>query len=768
MASNRVCCLALALTLVLLGVARLPRSRADDVTQGVVMAQFVPCGLLDHYTDFTSPSYCDVDGVSCDGGRMITSIDFHLRSLSGCTIPNTISKLTTLTRLVLWGNEFTGSIPSGLSQLKLLQYLHLEGNLLTGSIPSELSVLTNLTNLYLRGNQLSGTLPAFLGRRYPNPIYVEADWDSFVCPPNKGGCTVPQFPYTAFCSKCGGFCSTCSPSSMSAAGEGSSPKLTPGEIAAIVVASVVFLPFLLLMVYLTYVRVKEEREKKRKEREGKVAEEAEVMEAGGGEGESGEGGVAKAAAESADEWLSLRKSSGGRVESAAGEAALPALAPVAAATTATVAGAAAGGAAAAAVGVDMPGVAARAGGRWRWFWQPPSAPSVEEAAAAAHAAAVAAGGAAVAAGGAAAVGGAVAAAVGGGMGVTGRYVGTGEAPGEARPQVCRQCSLGEVAAATGEWAEANRIGSGSFGDVYKGANPNLPEEIWAVKRAKVLTNDFKREVNEMATKSHPNLVRLMGYCFDISPDTERMEQIVIYEFVDNGDLDRWIGPRCPHPLSVRVRLDILIGMARGLEYLHSFGIVHRDIKPANILLDKNMQAKIADFGLVRHGEGTSVIATRVMGTPGYVDPAYYKSQKATPKADVHSFGVVMLTLITARKAIYNVDSDQFNLKQWVAPLLAAGDAAAFKDPQLEAPDDLVLRMAKLALSCTAMPTASRPSISRVLGKLLVMKEKFLGQEEDRMAARIDRELENSTDSNLSMEIARAQGARSSGGLSINP
>ncbi|GJP34356.1 hypothetical protein CLOM_g18807 [Closterium sp. NIES-68] len=244
-------------------------------------------------------------------------------------------------------------------------------------------------------------------------------------------------------------------------------------------------------------------------------------------------------------------------------------------------------------------------------------------------------------------------------------------------------------------------------------------------------------VNEMATKSHPNLVRLMGYCFDISPDTERMEQIVIYEFVDNGDLDRWIGPRSNYPLSVRVRLDILIGMARGLEYLHSFGIVHRDIKPANILLDKNMQAKIADFGLVRHGEGTSVIATRVMGTPGYVDPAYYKSQKATPKADVHSFGVVMLTLITARKAIYNVDSDQFNLKQWVAPLLAAGDAAAFKDPQLEAPDDLVLRMAKLALSCTAMPTASRPSISRVLGELLVMKEEFLGQEEDRMAARID-------------------------------
>ncbi|CAI5487503.1 unnamed protein product [Closterium sp. Naga37s-1] len=121
-----------------------------------------------------------------------------------------------------------------------------------------------------------------------------------------------------------------------------------------------------------------------------------------------------------------------------------------------------------------------------------------------------------------------------------------EAPatvGEARPLVCRQYSLAEVAAATGEWAEANRIGSGSFGDVYKGANPTAPHEIWAVKRAKILTNDFKREVNEMATKNHPNLVRLLGYCFDMNHTTERIEQIVIYEFMANGDLERWIGPR---------------------------------------------------------------------------------------------------------------------------------------------------------------------------------------------------------------------------------
>ncbi|CAI5983436.1 unnamed protein product [Closterium sp. NIES-64] len=259
------------------------------------------------------------------------------------------------------------------------------------------------------------------------------------------------------------------------------------------------------------------------------------------------------------------------------------------------------------------------------------------------------------------------------------------------------------------------------------------------------------QINEMATKSHPNLVRLLGYCFDMSYEAERMEQIVVYEFMANGDLDRWIGPDAPHPLTMQQRLGILTGMARGLEYLHGFSIVHRDIKPANVLLDARMHAKLADFGLVRLGEGTSVAATRVMGTPGYVDPAYYRSHKATPKADVHSFGVVMLAVITARKAIYNIESNQ------AAALVAAGDVAALKDPHLQAPDDLVLRMARLALTCTAMPTASRPGMSRVLAELLLLKEEFFGEDEDRMAVRIDHEIESSEQVDFSLELARIEG-----------
>ncbi|CAI7903580.1 unnamed protein product, partial [Closterium sp. NIES-53] len=238
----------------------------------------------------------------------------------------------------------------------------------------------------------------------------------------------------------------------------------------------------------------------------------------------------------------------------------------------------------------------------------------------------------------------------------------------AQADVCGEYSLEDMAAATGDWAERNRIGSGSFGDVYRGVNPHGGSEVWAVKRARVLTNDFQREVREMASKHHPNLVRLLGYCIAFDPATRTMEQVLVYEFMPNHDLDAWIAPGAATPLSLRQRVDILTGVAKGLQYLHDFGIVHRDIKPANILLSATMQAKIADFGLVKlsggTAAGTTVAATRVMGTPGFVDPAYCKSHKATPMADVYSFGVVMLVVITGRKAVQEAEDGHVNLKQW--------------------------------------------------------------------------------------------------------
>ncbi|CAI5995615.1 unnamed protein product [Closterium sp. NIES-64] len=250
-----------------------------------------------------------------------------------------------------------------------------------------------------------------------------------------------------------------------------------------------------------------------------------------------------------------------------------------------------------------------------------------------------------------------------------------------------------------------------------------------------------------------------------------MEQILIYEFMPNYDLESWIGPGASIPLSLPQRLDVLIGVAKGLQYLHDFGIVHRDIKPANILLGAKMEAKIADFGLVKLSGGTtmgtSVAATRVMGTPGYVDPAYYKSHKATPTADVHSFGVVMLGVITARKAVHVTEDTLFNLKQWVAPLVASSNVMAFKDPYLTAPDALILRMARLALSCTAMPTASRPTMSQVLVELVKIRSEVVEEKGSRAASRIDREIDSSAEADFDAQMARLELVGSQSGPSTD-
>ncbi|CAI6006342.1 unnamed protein product [Closterium sp. NIES-64] len=280
----------------------------------------------------------------------------------------------------------------------------------------------------------------------------------------------------------------------------------------------------------------------------------------------------------------------------------------------------------------------------------------------------------------------------------------------------------------------------------------------------------------MASKHHPNLVRLLGYCVHMDARTEEHEQIVVYEFMDGGDLLRYLhGDKDSGvpPLTLKQRLSVLVGMAQGLHYLHSFGIVHRDIKPANILLDCHMTAKIADFGIARMGDESSTgDTTRIMGTPGYMDPAYSKSRKATAAADVYSYGVVMLELLTARRALQKIGDQNVHIRQWlvrlcylhlrascplpsmlcppphipsplphtlplllvwltstglqVEPLVACGDAEGFRDPALDAPSDALLQLGQLALRCTTMPTSHRPHMDQVVSELLGIQESVFG------------------------------------------
>ncbi|GJP48933.1 hypothetical protein CLOM_g8207, partial [Closterium sp. NIES-68] len=333
--------------------------------------------------------------------------------------------------------------------------------------------------------------------------------------------------------------------------------------------------------------------------------------------------------------------------------------------------------------------------------------------------------------------------------------------------MCQRFSFDTVSKSTNNWAQANHIGSGGYGEVYRGVSPVDPSVVWAVKRAKILTNDFKREVEEMASKSHPHLVRLLGYCVDMDMATEHHEQIVIYEFCSNGDLEKYLsGGTQKGTLTLQQRMEVLAGVARGLEYLHQFDIVHRDIKPANVLLDANMQAKVSDFGLVRMTEGTTVNPTRVVGTPGYVDPAYSRTNKATPMADVHSFGVLMLEVMLTKPTVIQESGQDTNIKDWAARCVQAQDAEGLRDPHLSAtPDELLFQVVELALRCTDMPPSSRPHMTEVVARLDALSREFLTKGMSRADSRlqvIDKEIaarkpENSLDDEF-VRIDRLSGA----------
>ncbi|CAI5462960.1 unnamed protein product [Closterium sp. Yama58-4] len=251
----------------------------------------------------------------------------------------------------------------------------------------------------------------------------------------------------------------------------------------------------------------------------------------------------------------------------------------------------------------------------------------------------------------------------------------------------------------------------------------------------------------MADKNHPNIVKLLGFAIGGDLRTQP-EQILIYEYVPNGDLHKWIGLKAERPLTLKQRLDILIGMARGLEYLHGFGIVHRDIKPANVLITDNMQAslaKIADFGLVRMGEGTTVGTTRIMGTPGYVDPVYSITSKATAASDVYSFGVLMLVVLTGQAPLLETDGTSQQITPWASECLSSGNLGSLKDPTLDAPADAVLRVAQLALSCTVERTAARSSMAHVANEVQAIREEVVGKEELSAAVKVDAEVQEMKD-----------------------
>ncbi|KAK4756782.1 hypothetical protein SAY87_006909 [Trapa incisa] len=275
--------------------------------------------------------------------------------------------------------------------------------------------------------------------------------------------------------------------------------------------------------------------------------------------------------------------------------------------------------------------------------------------------------------------------------------------------------------ATDKFRESLIIGVGGFGKVYKGVLRD--GTMVAVKRGSSRSTqglmEFRTEVEMLSQFRHRHLVSLIGYCDDMD------EMIIIYEFMENGTVKNHLYGSDLPPLTWRQRLEICIGAAKGLHYLHTGpakAIIHRDVKTANILLDENLMAKVADFGISRAGPDLNEthVSTAIRGSFGYLDPEYLTRQQLTEKSDVYSFGVVMLEIISGRPVIdQSRPSEEVILVQWAMELQKSGKLHQIVDPQItsEMKEGSLLKFVEVAGKCLAELGADRPSMGDVLWNL---------------------------------------------------
>nr|XP_043639404.1 receptor-like kinase TMK4 [Erigeron canadensis] len=288
---------------------------------------------------------------------------------------------------------------------------------------------------------------------------------------------------------------------------------------------------------------------------------------------------------------------------------------------------------------------------------------------------------------------------------------------------------------TDNFSDNNVLGRGGFGTVYKGEL--LDGTKIAVKKMKSDVNEtkgikeFQAEIGVLTKVRHRHLVALLGYCIN---DKERL---LVYEYMSLGTLSQHLFKWKEHksqPLSWNQRVSIALDVGRGVEYMHNLAqqsFIHRDLKPANILLDDNLRAKVADFGLVKNApDGKCSIETRLAGTFGYLAPEYAITGRLTTKVDVYAFGVILMQLITGRKALDGSMSDErYQLVTWFRRVpVYKENMVKFIDQVLETYDSetlqSILKVAELAHYCTSPEPFQRPNMGYVVGILAQLVEEW--------------------------------------------
>ncbi|XP_021719478.1 cysteine-rich receptor-like protein kinase 8 [Chenopodium quinoa] len=285
-----------------------------------------------------------------------------------------------------------------------------------------------------------------------------------------------------------------------------------------------------------------------------------------------------------------------------------------------------------------------------------------------------------------------------------------------------QYEFSKIRAATRNFAADNKLGEGGFGEVYKGKLEN-GREI-AVKRLSEKSEqgvaEFKTEVILVAKLQHKNLVKLLGFCVALK------EKILVYEYLPNSSLDRFLFDKKKQTsLTWETRFKIIVGIARGLLYLHEdspLKVIHRDLKASNILLDEHMNPKISDFGLAKlfkvnqsHGD-----TNRIVGTYGYMAPEYAITGHYSVKSDIYSFGVIVLEILSGERNRYfrGLQLEEALLHRawrlWIENKAYDLIDEAFKD---NCPIEEVMKCIQIGLVCVQEYAVERPSMNSIVATL---------------------------------------------------
>ncbi|CAH8353724.1 unnamed protein product [Eruca vesicaria subsp. sativa] len=303
-----------------------------------------------------------------------------------------------------------------------------------------------------------------------------------------------------------------------------------------------------------------------------------------------------------------------------------------------------------------------------------------------------------------------------------------------REQSLRVFTYEELSEATCGFSRRLKIGQGGFGNVYKGKIPTTgdsdPPLVVAIKKLNPQGlqghKQWLAEVQFLGVVNHENVVKLLGYC---SEDGENgMERLLVYEYMSNRSLEEHLFTRGARTLPWKHRLEIMLGAAEGLAYLHELKVIYRDFKSSNVLLNDEFCPKLSDFGLAREGpQGDNThVTTAKVGTQGYAAPEYVQTGHLRLKSDVYSFGVVLYEIITGRRTVErNKPVTERSLVEWVKEYPA--DSRRFSmiiDPRLRNnyPASGAKSLAKLADLCLKKNDKERPTMEIVLEKLKTIIE----------------------------------------------